>query len=98
VVLDNVEEPQAAAELLPRSGTGHVLLTTQAEIGWEPLADSLPVEVLAPTDAAGFLLSRTKQKNPEATAAATTLASSLGGLPLALEQAAAYVAAAGTVS
>jgi hypothetical protein len=98
LVLDNVAEPAAVVELLPRSGTGHVLLTTQAEVGWEPLADPIPVEVLAPTDAAGFLLSRTKQQGLEATAAATTLASSLGALPLALEQAAAYITAAGTVS
>jgi tetratricopeptide (TPR) repeat protein len=98
LVLDNVAEPAAVAGLLPRSGTGHVLLTTQAEVGWEPLAAALPVEVLAPTDAAGFLLVRTRQQGSEAAAAATTLASSLGGLPLALEQAAAYVVAAGTVS
>ena len=98
LVLDNVQEPQAVAELLPRSATGHVLLTTQAETGWEPLADSLAVEALAPTDAAGFLLARTKQKGPEAVAAATTLARALGGLPLALEQAGAYVASAGLVT
>jgi tetratricopeptide (TPR) repeat protein len=98
LVMDNLAEPAAVAELLPRSGTGHVLLTTQAETGWEPLAHPLPVEVLAPTDAAAFLLSRTNRQGPQAVAAATTLASSLGGLPLALEQAAAYIAAAGTVS
>jgi tetratricopeptide (TPR) repeat protein len=98
LVLDNVAEPQAVAELLPRSGTGHVLLTTQAETGWEPLADPLHVQVLAPADAASFLISRTKQQGPEAEAAATTLASSLGGLPLALEQAAAYIVAAGMAS
>jgi tetratricopeptide (TPR) repeat protein len=98
LVLDNVEEPQAAAELLPRSATGHVLLTSQAEAGWEPLAGPLPVEVLAPTDASGFLLARTGQREPDAKAAATTLATTLGGLPLALEQAAAYVATAGTVN
>jgi tetratricopeptide (TPR) repeat protein len=97
LVLDNVAEPAATAGLLPRSGTGHVLLTAQAEVGWEPLADALPVDVLAPTDAAAFLLVRTRQAGSEA-AAAATLASSLGGLPLALEQAAAYVVAAGTVS
>src|SRR6266545_940405 len=98
LVLDNVEEPQAVVELLPRSSTGHVVVTSQAEAGWEPLADALPVDVLAPTDAAGFLLARTKQGGLEAQAAATALASSLGGLPLALEQAAAYIVAAGTVS
>jgi hypothetical protein len=98
LVLDNVEEPAAIIELLPRSGGGHVLLTTQAEAGWEQLADLLPVEVLAPADAAGFLLSRTKEEGPEAAAAARTLANSLGGLPLALEQAAAYVVAARTLN
>jgi TIR domain/NB-ARC domain len=98
LVLDNVEEPQAVADLLPRSATGHVLVTSRADTGWEPLADSLPVEVLAPTDAAAFLLARTKQEGPPAEAAATTVASLLGGLPLALEQAAAYIAASGTVT
>jgi hypothetical protein len=98
LVLDNVAEPAAVAGLLPRSGAGHVLLTSQAEVDWEPLAAALPVEVLAPTDAAGFLLVRTRQAGLEAATAATTLASALGGLPLALEQAAAYVVAAGTVS
>jgi hypothetical protein len=79
LVLDNVAEPAAVAELLPLSGTGHVLLATQAETGWETLANPLPVEVLAPTDAAGFLLARTKQQGPEAEAAAITLAGSLVG-------------------
>jgi hypothetical protein len=37
LVLDNVEEP-AVAELLPRSGTGHVLLTTHHEELPKPLA------------------------------------------------------------
>jgi TIR domain/NB-ARC domain len=97
LVLDNAAEPAAVAGLLPRSGAGHVLLTSQAEVGWEPLAAALPVEVLAPTDAASFLLVRTRQQS-SAAAAATTLAGSLGGLPLALEQAAAYVVTAGTVS
>jgi hypothetical protein len=98
LVFDNVEMPLVVDELLPRSTTGHVLLTSQSETGWEPLAHPLPVRVLAPTDATEFLLARTKESGPQASAAAITLASSLGCLPLALEQAAAYVTAAGTVS
>jgi tetratricopeptide (TPR) repeat protein len=58
----------------------------------------LPVEVLAPADAAGFLLTRTKQSGPHAEAAATTLAGTLGGLPLALEQAGAFITASGTIT
>jgi hypothetical protein len=98
LVLDNVEDPAVVAELLPRNGTGHVVITSQAETGWEPLADSLLVQVLAPTDAVDFLATRTNQQSPEAMAGATTLAGFLGGLPLALEQAGAYIAATGTVT
>jgi tetratricopeptide (TPR) repeat protein len=98
LVLDNVEKPQAVAELLPRGPAGHVLVTSRAEPGWEPLANPLPVDVLALTDATNFLLARTKERGPQVQAAATTLATTLGSLPLALEQAAAYIAASGTVT
>lgn len=98
LVLDNVDDPQAVAEWLPRSGTGQVVITSRTGVGWERLASVLPVEVLAPTDAAGLLLLRTEETGPAAQAAATTLATTLGGLPLALEQAGAYVAATGTVT
>jgi tetratricopeptide (TPR) repeat protein len=98
VVLDNVDAPEAVAEWLPRSATGHVVLTSRAGVGWERLASVLPVEVLAPADAAGLLLARTDETGPAAEEAATTLSATLGGLPLALEQAGAYVAASGTVT
>jgi tetratricopeptide (TPR) repeat protein len=98
LVLDDVDDPTALAGLLPRGLSGHVLLTSRSETGWEMLANPVPVEVLAPGDAAGFLLARTQQHGPHAEAAAIALADSLGGLPLGLEQAAAYVTAAGTVT
>jgi tetratricopeptide (TPR) repeat protein len=98
VVLDNVNEPEAVAEWLPRSTTGHIVITSRAGVGWEPLASMLPVEILGPADAAGLLLARAGETGQEAEAAATTLAAALGGLPLALEQAGAYTAATGTVS
>jgi tetratricopeptide (TPR) repeat protein len=98
VVLDNVDAPEAVAEWLPRSTTGHVVITSRAGVGWERLASVVPVEVLAPADAAGLLLARTDETGPVAEAAAATLAATLGGLPLALEQAGAYVATTGTVT
>ena len=97
LVLDNVEDPQAVVELLPRNASGHLLVTSRTGVGWERLTSVLPVEVLAPADAAGLLLTRTGETGPTAEAAAVTLAATLGGLPLALEQAGAYVAATGTV-
>jgi len=98
VVLDNVEDPQQVVELLPRSATGQVVITSRTGVGWERLASVLPVEVLAPGDATGLLLIRAEETAPAAEAAATTLAATLGGLPLALEQAGAYVASTGTIT
>jgi hypothetical protein len=96
VVLDNVDDPQAVAEWLPRSATGHVMITSRAGVGWEQLASVLPVEVLAPADAVALLLARAGETGPTAEIAATTLAAKLDGLPLALEQAGAYMATTGT--
>jgi hypothetical protein len=98
LVLDNAVEPAALVDLLPRSGTGQVVITSRTGIGWEQLATPLPVEVLAPADAARFLLTRTNQSGPPTEAAATTLAGALGGLPLALEQASAFITASGTIT
>jgi TIR domain/Tetratricopeptide repeat/NB-ARC domain len=98
LVLDNVDDPQAVVELLPRSPTGQVVITSRTGVGWERLASVLHVESLTAADAAGLLLSRAEQTGPAAEGAATTLAAILGGLPLALEQAAAYVASTGTIT
>ena len=98
VVLDNVDDPRLVAEWLPRSSTGQVVLTSRTGIGWEQLGSVLPVEALALDDAAGLLLGRTREAGPVAEATAATLAATLGGLPLALEQAGAYVASTGTVT
>jgi TIR domain/Tetratricopeptide repeat/NB-ARC domain len=98
LVLDNAVEPAVLVDLLPRSGSGQVVITSRTGIGWEQLATPLPVEVLHAADAAEFLLTRTKQSGPHAQAAATTLAETLGGLPLALEQAGAFITASGTIT
>jgi tetratricopeptide (TPR) repeat protein len=98
LLFDNAAQPQAMMELLPRSGTGHVLVTSRAETGWEQLTTPVSVDVLTPADAAGFLLARSGDHGPAAEATANTLATALGGLPLALEQAGAYVATTGTVT
>ena len=66
LVLDNVVDPQAVVELLPRSATGQVVITSRTGVGWERLASVLPVEVLAPADASGLLLARTEETGPAA--------------------------------
>jgi hypothetical protein len=98
LVLDNVDDPQAVAEWLPRSGTGQVVITSRTGVGWEPLASVLPVEVLAPPTRPACCYSAPRRPERQRRRPQPTLATTLGGLPLALEQAGAYVAAAGAVT
>ena len=92
VVFDNAPDPAAVEPFVPPAGPGRVLITTQNQ-HW-PLAQALDVPVLDEEVAADFLVNRTGDPDR---AAARELADRLGGLPLALEQAAAYVQATGTV-
>lgn len=92
LIIDDVSEPAVLLDLLPRTTIGHVLVTSRQATGWAPLASQLAVDVVAPTDAAAFLLARTGQDDQRA---AQALAARLGNLPLALEQAAGYLTATG---
>ena len=91
LVFDNVISPASVQRFVPPAGRGRVLITTQNQ-HWPP-AVALEVPVLDTEVAAGFLVSRTGDPDR---AAARELAVALGGLPLALEQAAAYMQATGT--
>jgi hypothetical protein len=90
VVFDNVPDQAAVEPFAPPAGPGRVLITTQNQ-HWPP-GQALDVPVLDTEVAAGFLVDRTGDADR---AAARELADQLGGLPLALEQAAAYVQATG---
>ncbi len=91
LVFDNATEPAALRSFLPRSHSGHVLVTSR-HTSWRGLAASVEVEVLAPDQAAEFLFARTGENDA---AAARKLCEELGGLPLALEEAAAYMESTG---
>ena len=91
LVFDNVTDRASVQRFVPPAGRGRVLVTTQSQ-HWPPgLAVDVPV--LDVEVAAGFLVSRTGDADR---GAARELAGALGGLPLALEQAAAYMLASGT--
>ncbi|HEV3291488.1 MAG TPA: tetratricopeptide repeat protein, partial [Streptosporangiaceae bacterium] len=89
LLFDNAEDLTRVAAFLPPAGPGRVLITSQNP-HWPGKAMDVPV--LGPDVAAGFLISRTGDSDR---AAAQDLARALGGLPLALEQAAAYIKATG---
>src|SRR5262249_2350897 len=80
----------AVAPLARPAGPGQVLITSRNQI-WPP-GQELGVPVLDAEVAADFLVNRTGDPDRDA---ALELAGELGGLPLALEQAAAYVQASG---
>ena len=90
LVFDNAPDCASVAAFVPPAGRGRVLITSRNQI-WPP-GQALEVPVLNPEVAAGFLVSRTGDADGQA---APELARELGGLPLALEQAAAYVQATG---
>jgi Tetratricopeptide repeat len=91
VVLDNAQDQEAVHRFLPPAGRGRVLITSQSA-AWSPNW-AMEVPVLDQEVAAEFLVNRTGDRNEQA---AEELAAGLGGLPLALEQAAAYIQATGT--
>ena len=91
LVFDNVLNQQAVQPFLPPAGRGRVLITSQSA-AW-PAGQGAEVPVLDTEIAAGFLANRTSDPDKQT---AEDLAVELGGLPLALEQAAAYIQATGT--
>ena len=90
LVFDNAPDRAAVAAFVPPAGPGRVLITSRNQI-WPP-GQTVEVPVLDPQVAAEFLVGRTGDADRRA---ALELAGELGGLPLALEQAAAYVQASG---
>jgi tetratricopeptide (TPR) repeat protein len=89
LVFDNVTDPDAVRPYLPSAGKSQVVVTsTQASA--LALGKPTQVDVFSEQQSLDFLAERTGQRE---SAEATTLASELGHLPLALAQAAAVIAA-----
>ena len=99
LIFDNADNPALVDPFLPRAARGHLLLTTRAgaTVGW---AQSLRLDPLVPEEGALCILRRAgilawnKYLHDAPTAqvdAACQLAKLMDGLPLALEQAGAYI-------
>jgi tetratricopeptide (TPR) repeat protein len=92
LVYDNAERPDRLTGLLPPGGGGQVLVTSRWST-WGSQAAPLRVNVLARDESIAFLRKRTGADDQ---AALDVLAELLGDLPLALEEAAAYLEETGT--
>ncbi|MGW0810073.1 tetratricopeptide repeat protein [Nonomuraea sp. NPDC002799] len=90
LIFDNAPEIDLLRPFMPPAGPGHVLITSRS--GSWPREQALELPVLEPDPAVALVLARSGRDDRVAAAA---LAVELGALPLALEQAAAYMAEAG---
>jgi tetratricopeptide (TPR) repeat protein len=88
LVYDNAQAPADLDRLRPPAGSGHLLVTSRNP-AWGGMATTIAVDVLPRDQAIGFLLQRTNSSDQ---AILERLAEALGDLPLALEQAAAFMA------
>jgi tetratricopeptide (TPR) repeat protein len=94
LILDNADRPDIVKPFLRAESTGHVLLTSRAQV-FDTIGIVRPVELneMSPAEARIFLLKRTGREYEDGhePSAASELAAELGFLPLALEQASAYI-------
>lgn len=99
LVLDDLDDPRLAYDLLPAVGDGAVLITTLTPIT-ATIARGIELESMSCEEGATFLLRRAKilaanrgleQLSKEQRQLTEAITQSMGGLPLALDQAAAYI-------
>ncbi len=99
LLLDNADDLALVRDFLPPTGKGHTLLTTRAA-SMGRLAQRLEVDTLDVEPGALLLLRRAERLAPDASleqaeaserAIALEITQELGGLPLALDQAGAYI-------
>jgi tetratricopeptide (TPR) repeat protein len=91
LVFDNAEEPREIRKYFPTDGPGRILVTSR-NAQWASLASSLEVDVFAREESVSLL----RRRSPDITdGPADQLASALGDLPLAVEQAAVWLAETG---
>lgn len=94
LIFDGADHPEIVKPFLPRQQNGHILLTSRAQT-FQSLGISRPLELkeMLPDEALKFLIGRTgrNKMNISEKQAAEDLAKELGYLPLALEQAAAFI-------
>ena len=96
VILDNVIDPADVAPLLARAPAGRYLITSRRASGWYATG-VVPVrlDVLDPAEAQALLAAILAPGRPGEADGAAELCAELGFLPLAIEQAGAYLAQAG---
>lgn len=89
LIFDNAVRPEDIIGYLPRGGNGHIIITSRNP-NWESIGGVIPIRIFDRAESIQFLHKRTKKCGETG-----DLADVLGDLPLALEQASAYIVEAG---
>jgi hypothetical protein len=87
LIFDNAKELSEVGKYIPEGALGDVLITSRNP-NWRGVAEPISVKELERAESIDFLCRRTGQKDEDF---AAQLAEALGDLPLALEQAGAYI-------
>ncbi len=99
LILDNIEDLKLAHEYLPATTRGHILLTTNSQVMYG-VARRLDIDKMEPEDGALLLLRRVglldadvllERASEQERIQATEITMLLGGHPLAIDQAGAYI-------
>ncbi|OKK16601.1 hypothetical protein AMK09_23030 [Streptomyces sp. CB02488] len=94
LVFDNVEHPDRLRPYVGSLSGGHHLATSRKATGWHTIGPTLPLDLLDPVASADLLCEIAYDRRtptPEQREEAEGLVAELGYLPLALEQAGAYL-------
>lgn len=91
LIFDNAGSFDDISKYIPQTSSGHIIITS-LNPNWREVGITIQLDVLEKSAAIEFFLKRTGQSDE---AAASDLAEELGCLPLALEQAGAYIEAKG---
>ena len=94
VILDNVTDPANIAPLLARVPAGRFLITSRRASGWHGTAVPVRLDVLDPAEAQALLAAIFAPDQLQKADGAAELCEELSFLPLAIEQAGAYLAQA----
>ncbi|MGW0183153.1 tetratricopeptide repeat protein, partial [Nocardia sp. NPDC003345] len=92
LILDNVNDPAHIAVVLDRARTGRVIVTSRLATGWSPAANTLRLDVLEQEESLRLLTGIITAGGPRDCEGAAQLCAELGHLPLAIDQAGAYLA------
>ncbi|MFB7560853.1 tetratricopeptide repeat protein [Streptomyces brevispora] len=90
IILDNVNKPSEIDFLLARAPKGRFLITSRSATGWRGI-ETVALDVLSEMEAVDLFTCIASSMGPRDLQGAAELCSEFGYLPLAVEQAAAYL-------